>query len=330
MTDLIDKRPNFYGFGEIDRSAHIRQREGWLDELLDRGDTRLVPVWRTRSFVLEAEGAAPRAVTLTVSEHRHLVARAEAVAFLGEHDGVAHVALDLSPLEETDLLNILAAHGAFTDLRRIGPLLERFEGSLLAYARGLLWWHQRHRFCGVCGHPTASSKGGHQRNCTNPSCKAPHFPRTDPAVIMLVHDGERCLLGRQRVWPEGMYSTLAGFVEPGETLEEAVAREVWEESGIRVRDVRYHSSQPWPFPSSLMLGFHAEAKTFDIRRNDDELGDAQWYAAEDLARFQSFGKFLPRRDSIARRLVQDWVESVRPDLYEAVDGVPSAYPVRPS
>lgn len=328
VTDLIDKRPNFYGFGGLDRSAHVREREGWLDELLERADTRLVLVWRTRSFVLEVEDAAPRAAMLPAGEHRHLVAHAESVAFLGELDGIAHVALDLSPVEEPDLQLLTATHGGFTDLRRIGPLLERFEGSLLAYARGLLWWHQRHRFCGVCGHPTRSVKGGHQRSCTNEGCRAPHFPRTDPAVIMLVHDGERCLLGRQKIWPDGMYSTLAGFVEPGETLEEAVAREVWEESGIHVRMVRYHSSQPWPFPSSLMLGFHAEAKSFDIVRNDDELGDAQWYTAEDLANFAAMGKFLPRRDSIARRLVQDWVESVRPDLYDAVDAVPSAYPVR--
>lgn len=330
VTDLIDKRPNFYGFGGLDRSAHIREREGWLDELLALPSTRLVPVWRTRSFVLEVADATPRAALLAATEHRHLVAHAESVAFLGEIDGTSHVALDLSPLDEGELRQLLAVPGGFTDLRRIGPLLDRFEGSLLAYARGLMWWHQRHRFCGVCGSPTVSVKGGHQRSCTNQSCKAPHFPRTDPAVIMLVHDGERCLLGRQKVWPEGMYSTLAGFVEPGETLEEAVAREVWEESGIRVRDVRYHSSQPWPFPSSLMLGFHAAAKSFDIVRNDEELGDAQWYTAEDLSRFQEFGKFLPRRDSIARRLVQDWVESVRPDLYDAVDAVPSAYPVRPS
>ncbi len=328
VTDLITKRPNVYGFGGLDRSAHIREREGWLDELLERPDTVLVPVWRSQSLV--APGDSPRAGLLTVAEHRGLMRFADMVAFLGERDGIAHVAIDLSPLEETDILNILAAHGLFQDLRRVGPLLNRFEGSVLAYARGLMWWHQRHRFCGVCGTPTESVKGGHQRSCTNPDCRSPHFPRTDPAVIMLVHDGERCLLGRQKVWPEGMYSTLAGFVEPGETLEEAVAREVWEESGIRVRDVRYHSSQPWPFPSSLMLGFHAEAKSFDIVRNDEELGDAQWFSLDQLADFESLGKFLPRRDSIARRLIQDWVESVRPDLLDAVDGVPSAYPVRPS
>jgi NAD+ diphosphatase len=328
VTDLITKRPNVYGFGGLDRSAHIREREGWLDELLERPDTVIVPVWRSRSLV--APGDAPRAGMLSVAEHKGLMRFADLSAFLGEYDGVAHVAIDLSPLEETDILNILAAHGVFQDLRQIGPLLNRFEGSVLAYARGLMWWHQRHRFCGVCGSETRAVKGGHQRTCTNESCRAPHFPRTDPAVIMLVHDGDRCLLGRQKVWPDGMYSTLAGFVEPGETLEEAVAREVWEESGIHVRDVRYHSSQPWPFPSSLMLGFHAEAKSFDIVRNDDELGDAQWFSLEQLADFEALGKFLPRRDSIARRLIQDWVESVRPDLLDAVDKVPSAYPVRPS
>lgn len=328
VTDLITKRPNVYGFGGLDRSAHIRERESWLDELLERPGTVIVPVWRSRSLV--APGDLPRAGMLSAAEHKGLMRFADMSAFLGEYDGVAHVAIDLSPLEETDILNILAAHGVFQDLRQIGPLLNRFEGSVLAYARGLMWWHQRHRFCGVCGSETRIVKGGHQRSCTNESCRAPHFPRTDPAVIMLVHDGERCLLGRQKVWPEGMYSTLAGFVEPGETLEEAVAREVWEESGIHVRDVRYHSSQPWPFPSSLMLGFHAEAKSFDIVRNDDELGDAQFFTLDQLADFEALGKFLPRRDSIARRLIQDWVESVRPDLLEAVDRVPSAYPTRPS
>lgn len=329
ITDLISKRPNVYGFSGLDRSAHIRENEGWLDELLERPSTVLVPVWRSRSLVLEME--QPRAALLSVVTHRRLVTYADTVIFLGERDGVAHVAVDLSSLEETDVTLVLTAdQGTFLDLRQIGPLLGRFEGSILAYARGILWWHQRHKFCGVCGSPTESRKGGHQRSCCNADCGTPHFPRTDPAVIMLVHDGERCLLGRQKIWPEGMYSTLAGFVEPGETLEEAVAREVWEESGIDVRDVRYHSSQPWPFPSSLMLGFHATAKSFDIERNDDELGDAQWFTVDQLANFEAIGKFLPRRDSIARRLVQDWVMGTRPDLHEAVDAVPSAYPVRVS
>ena len=325
VTDLITKRPNVYGFGGLHRSAHLREREGWLDELLDRPDTILVPVWRSRSLI-DDNGDGPRAGLLNAKTHRHLVDEAETVVFLGERNGTAYLALDLSELEEPHFLGGFNRDSAFLDLRQIGPLLERFEGSVLAYARGLMWWHQRHRFCGVCGSPTKIVKGGHQRVCTNEDCRTPQFPRTDPAVIMLVHDGDRCLLGRQKMWPEGMYSTLAGFVEPGETLEEAVAREVWEESGVEVRDVRYHSSQPWPFPSSLMLGFHAEAKTTEIIRNDDELGDAGWYTFEQLADFQALGKFLPRRDSIARRLIQDWVEDNRPDLLNAVDAVPAAYP----
>ncbi len=325
VTDLITKRPNIYGFSGLDRSAHIREREGWLTELLEISTTRLVPVWRSRNLVQDTDGT-PSAALLSVVQHHYLIARADSVVFLGDYEGVSHVALDLSALEETEAMDLVAAEGAFMDLRQIGPLLGRFEGSILAYARGVMWWHQRHRFCGVCGTVTEIRKGGHQRSCTSEDCRAPHFPRTDPAVIMLVHDGDRCLLGRQKMWPEGMYSTLAGFVEPGETLEEAVAREVWEESGVHVRDVRYHSSQPWPFPSSLMLGFHAQAKSFEIHRNDDELGDAGWYTVEDLARFQDLGKFLPRRDSIARRLIQDWVEERRPDLLPAVDAVPSAYP----
>jgi NAD+ diphosphatase len=170
-----------------------------------------------------------------------------------------------------------------------------------------MWWHARHRFCGVCGAPTESVEAGHVRRCTSPACGASHFPRTDPAVIMLVHDGDRALLGRQKIWPPGMYSTLAGFVEPGESLEETVAREVFEESGIRVAEVRYHSSQPWPFPASLMIGFHAAAASREIRMDQSELEDCGWFSRAELRDFGRQGKALPRADSIARRLIEDWL-----------------------
>jgi NAD+ diphosphatase len=124
---------------------------------------------------------------------------------------------------------------------------------------------------------------------------------------MLVHDGDRALLGRQKIWPAGMYSTLAGFVEPGESLEEAVAREVFEEAGIEIRDVRYHSSQPWPFPCSLMLGFHAEAKSTTIKIAEDEIDDAQWFSRDEMKNFDAQGKYLPRQISISRRLIEDWL-----------------------
>ncbi|MEJ2028191.1 MAG: NAD(+) diphosphatase [Limibacillus sp.] len=198
----------------------------------------------------------------------------------------------------------------FADLRQVGPVLERWEGSVLAYARGLAWWHARHRFCGVCGHPTRMEMAGHQRRCENPECGASHFPRTDPAVIMLVHDGgDRCVLGRQAAWPEGRHSTLAGFVEPGESLEEAVAREVLEEVGIRVRDVTYHSSQPWPFPSSIMLGFHARADYGPLTVDPNELESAQWFERKAILESPGDALFqLPREDSIARQLILSWLE----------------------
>ena len=308
---LIAKKPNFYGFSGLDRSAHIREEEGWLDRLMTAPETRIVPVWRSRSLITDDAAGDPCAGMLVAVEHRALIEQAEFVAFLGEKAGVPHIGLDMSPLDEAQVHDIFADHGIFTDLRQIGPVLERFEGSILAYARGLMYWHQRHRFCGVCGAPSIALKGGHQRNCTNEACRAPSFPRTDPAVIMLVHDGDRALLGRQQIWKPGMYSTLAGFVEPGETLEEAVAREVWEETNVQVEDVRYHSSQPWPFPASIMLGFHAKARTTAINRNDNEVEDAQWFTIDELRDFESIGNTLPRPDSIARRLIEDWMAELR-------------------
>ena len=308
---LIVKKPNFYGFSGLDRSAHIREEEGWVDRLMTAPETRIVPVWRSRSLITDDAAGDPCAGMLVAMDHRALIEQAEFVAFLGEKAGVPHIGLDLSPLDEAQVHDIFADHGIFTDLRQIGPVLERFEGSILAYARGLMYWHQRHRFCGVCGAPSIALKGGHQRNCTNETCRAPSFPRTDPAVIMLVHDGDRALLGRQQVWKPGMYSTLAGFVEPGETLEEAVAREVWEETNVQVEDVRYHSSQPWPFPASIMLGFHAKARTTAINRNDNESEDAQWFTIEELRDFEAIGNTRPRPDSIARRLIEEWIAEVR-------------------
>ena len=141
------------------------------------------------------------------------------------------------------------------------------------------------------------------------ACRKPVFPRTDPAVIMLVYDDDRILLGRQSVWKKGMYSTLAGFLEPGETLEEAVAREVFEEANLEVEDVSYHSSQPWPFPASIMLGFYAKARSTEIRRNDEEVEDVQWFTRGEVSQFSKLGNSLPRKDSIARCLIEDWLRN---------------------
>ena len=221
--------------------------------------------------------------------------------------GAAHFVVDLSHVEAGSLL-ARSPGGEMMDLRELVQIVPGPDSALIAYARGLTYWHRRHRFCGACGSPAAALEAGHQRRCTNEDCGAVHFPRTDTAVITLVHDGDECLLCRQSRWPPGMHSTLAGFLEPGESLEECVAREIEEESGVRVGDVRYHSSQPWPFPGTLMVGFMAQALSREIAVDETELEYAHWYKRRDLLGRRDSDEFrLPGRYSISRRLIEDWL-----------------------
>ena len=303
------RRPNFYSGAGIDRADHLRADESWIEARLADPSSRFVAVWRSKNLVVSAE--APRAAWLDAERASALLGAARYLTFLGLHEERAYIALDISYMDDPRDEPAVAELGEFRDLRAVGPVMQRDEGSLLAYARGLMHWHRRHRFCGICGSPTESRRAGHLRVCANPDCGTQHFPRTDPAVIMLVHDGgERCVLGRQKIWPQGMHSTLAGFVEPGESLEEAVAREVKEEVGLELdpAEVDYHSSQPWPFPSSIMLGFHARSDFVPLQVNLDEMESAAWYSRADLARSPEDERFrLPRRDSIAWRLIEDWL-----------------------
>jgi NAD+ diphosphatase len=312
-------RPNVYAAGPLDRADRLRDDAEWLAGALAAPATRFVPVWRGRHLFDDAgtaagEAAGPRqtgpaARLLGPDRAAALMARGAETSFLGLRDGAAYFALDLAAWDAPDHDPALAGLGDFADLRQIGPLLPRDEAAILAQARALVHWHGRHRFCGLCGHPTDPDQAGWQRRCRNAECAAPHFPRTDPAVIMLVHDGgERCVLGRNPRFPPGMHSTLAGFVEPGESLEDAVAREVMEEVGLRVRAVAYRSSQPWPFPSSLMLGFTAEADFGPLDVDPQELERADWYSRAWLRDAPGDESFcLPRADSIARRLIEDWL-----------------------
>lgn len=312
---------NHYATSGLARMSDERKDADWIAARLASPNAWLVPVWRSRSFVDPGEPPdnPPRAGVVPAPAHCDLIEAAEEVVFLGLRGEDAYFAIDLSGMdgrpnapESGPALNVEGfARNEFLDLRFVGPQLARADGGMLAYGRGMLTWHRRHRFCGACGSPTESREGGHTRVCTNENCGLNQFPRTDPAVIMLVTDGERCLLGRQARWPEGMYSTLAGFVEPGETLEAAVAREVFEESGVRVTDVRYHSSQPWPFPTSLMLGYYATAEETSIDESLDELEEVRWVERSWILEQEAAGwpgNFrLPRRDSIARRLIEDWL-----------------------
>lgn len=297
---------NFYVHPRLDRLSARRRDTGFAARAIAEGRARLVPVWRGQNLFDPAPGSA---VPVLPPAAGAWLAPGNDTIILGAVDDTVYIAVDLGALDEPALGDIAAGVGRFADLRTVAPLLGREDGALLAYARAITWWNARHRFCGVCGWATSSTEAGHRRDCTNPDCRTQHFPRTDPAVIMLVHDGDRVLLGRQAVWPAGMHSVMAGFLEPGESLEDTVRREVAEETGVVVDEVQYHSSQPWPFPQSLMVGFTARAVTTEIHRADEELEAAAWYDRAYLRQVSDGDETfrLPRADSIARRLVEDWL-----------------------
>ena len=294
--------PNRLSDPTFDRASHRRLDEAWLEATLRAADTRFVPVWRSRSLV--AEGS-PLKRGVTVPADSFDWSFASDRVFLGMAAGRPHFAVDISSFEEA--AGHFAPHGAFEDMRMIGQLLPNEDAALLAYAKGMLWWHERHRFCGTCGHPTASVDGGHRRLCTNEACKAEQFPRSDPAVIMLIECDDKCLLARGARFPANFVSVLAGFVEPGESLEDTVAREVFEECRVRVHDITYASSQPWPFPSSLMLGFRARASDLTLNPDPAEILEAAWYTRDQVHELAE-GKTMriPPKFSISRRLIDDW------------------------
>jgi len=301
MSDLL------YAGRALDRAHHLRGDAARLAALAADPGVRVAPLWRDCSLV-----AGSGAVFADGAAAARLLADFPEPVFLGVGEGRPLFAVDVSTVEAGGRGTVLGLPGRFVALRTFGPSLPLEDGALLAYARAMLGWNARHRFCGVCGAPAASAQGGHVRRCTSDACRAEHFPRTDPAVIMLVEDGDRILLHRQKAWPQGMWSVLAGFLEPGETLEQAVVREVAEETGIAVADIRYVASQPWPFPASLMVAFTARAVGGVLAPDPDELEDARWFGRHDLEAFDDRhraagqGLFLANPGTAARLLIDSW------------------------
>lgn len=297
-----------YSGAPLDRVADWRIDSARVDTLLKGGKARVVPVWNLKHFF----DATPRALTLTFDAlPAHLMQPHTPPVFLGMRDDVPWFALGLADSEAPPDLGI---DGVFRPINEVVALLPAEEASIVAYARAMVIWHSNHLHCGRCGSPAESMEGGHSRQCVNPKCQHRSFPRTDPAVITLVEDpsGERALLGRQSRWPPGMHSIIAGFVEPGETLEECVIRETYEETGVRVGDVRYQASQPWPFPASIMLGFRARAITTEINLVDNELESCSWFTRAELRTFGEINgppaeRRLPNKFSISRWLINSWL-----------------------
>ncbi len=298
MRFITPSRPNAYTGGTLDRAGHLRADDAWIAAALEDPRSRFTLFWRGKALI-EGE-ARPRAA---------LTGRPAVDApwvFLGQQDGVPVFAMDVSHLEDpaSDLPGL---PGAFAELRALTTLLPQDDATILATARGMLHWRATHGFCPSCGGAHRPVRGGYVLECTQ--CGRENFPRTDAAVIMLVTRGDKLLLGQSLKFPieRNMYSTLAGFVEPGESLEDAVRREVFEEVGVRIGQVAYHSSQPWPFPASLMLGYYAEALTEEIVLETAEMRDAKWFSRADIENHQALGFNLPSQDSIARRLIEDWL-----------------------
>jgi NAD+ diphosphatase len=283
----------------LDRSAHRRTHSHWLDEAIRSDNARLVLVWRDRSLV-GGEGRIPEPVLVPARAHPDLTVDRD-VVFLGVDVHGPLFAVDLSERDE-----VVPPDGRFEDLRMAGAFMPIEAFGLLAYARGICGWNRRTRHCERCGGLLTFESAGFKRTCAEGH---EVFPRTDPAVMILVTHGDRCLLARQPMFPKGMYSALAGFVEPGESLEACVLRETLEEVGLEVGAPRYVASQGWPFPQSLMTSFVAEATSDELTLDEDELEEARWVSREELrAIFEKRSRdfFVPPPMSLAHPLLRSF------------------------
>lgn len=298
---MIHRAPPIpFATSSLDR-ADARRRDPALLAALERAEeTRTLVLWRGRALVRDGGEALHWLPAAAIDAHRE---RAEATIFLGLEGEAGRFALALGGEEAPPF-----AGGSFVDARAAAMSLALVDTGALAQARSMIEWHRTHPRCARCGAPTEVRDAGYKRVC--PACAAEHFPRTDPVAIMLVHRGDRCLLGRQPRFPEGLFTCLAGFIEPGETIEDAVRREVLEEAGVRVGDVEYLTSQPWPFPSQLMIGCLAEALGDAIVIDGNELAEARWFARDEVrAILEGRGdgtRMFPPSVAIARRLISAW------------------------
>jgi NAD+ diphosphatase len=317
-TEMLNAETVTFGGSGLDRAAQHRGDAAKLEHLHTTGQA--IVFWRGKPlFDYETNN-----LLRVAPDHEILTEASDAPIFIGiEEDGIAVFAYDISPWEDPNIND--AAIGSFfdpsqnrypgfantqvfTELRGVMAKLTPRDAELAATARGIFEWHRNHKHCAKCGVASVSAMAGWQRNC--PSCKAPHFPRTDPVVIVLATKGNSVLMGRSHGWPEGMFSLLAGFIEPGETMEAAARREVFEESGIHLGTIRYLASQPWPFPSSLMIGCAGEAENDKIVIDPKEIEDARWFTREEVfAATHSENPALKpaRKGSIAHFLIHNWL-----------------------
>jgi NAD+ diphosphatase len=296
----------------LDRASDRRTDADFIAAKRRDPSSLVMPMWRLQPFLLGAERSQGpvEAGFLKPGLADPLAATDAPCIFLGLEDGRAYFALDISAASDPVNEGPLAGLGHFRDMRTAGSLLPPRDVAILGQAKALIDWHQRHGFCPNCGSRTVLADAGYRRAC--PECKADHFPRTDPVVIMLATHGDACLVGRNKRFPGRMFSALAGFIEPGETIEEAVRREIFEEAGVKTGNVTYYTTQPWPFPSSLMIGCFAEAESREIHVDGNEIAEAIWIerntARALLAGERVTDYFIPPPIAIAHHLIKHWAE----------------------
>ncbi len=298
--------PHVYGANPLDRGERERRDEEWISRAAVDPSSKLLPMLDLNVPI--APAPAHGLTWLNPGDLQRLGVEATPV-FLGLLDGAAHFVVDITGNEQAAAQLQDRGLLSFEDARAATEYVSGPDSGIIAQARAQLSWHNRHGFCSVCGHPSYIARGGQVRRC--PECNTEHYPRTDPVVITVVSDGDRCLLGqsRGRLVQMRRYSALAGFMDQGESIEEAVAREVMEEAGIRVGAVHYHSSQPWPFPSSLMIGCHADAATTEIAFDDEEMADVRWFEREEVIlalEEKSDVLAIPGSMAIAYHIIRAW------------------------
>ena len=300
---LARSRRNQFTAVRLNREVELRDDAQWVTRTLANPDTRLVPLWRSRSL-LERIDDGQLAIYLSPSQLAE-PDRIQPPTLLGNDGEREYFAVSVTDSQKDSILEQFP-RARFADLRRASIYMAAKHAGILAYAKAMHYWQHRHAFCGVCGNPNLLRSAGHRMVCSNEECSRESFPRIDPAIIVLVTNKDACLLGRNAKWPPKQFSTLAGFVEPGESLEDAVVREVFEEVQVQLQDIRYVSSQPWPFPASAMCGFYAEA----IDRScgtSDEVEEARWFTVNSLTQAVLKDEIrLSPPVSIAFRLLADW------------------------
>jgi len=283
----------------FDRASYLRETKDFSSLNISKIDLKVIEIYKENFNVKKFKNKSVKVNWIKNDKAISLIESDGLTIFIGKIKNVYYFAKEVVVSEKKEK--------NFSDLRTLNPLLEDIDLALLTTSKGLFYWHRNNKFCSFCGSSSIPDNLGHSRICTN--CNKRIFPRIDPAVIMLITHKNFCLLGRQRSWPEGMHSTLAGFVEQGETLEQAVERETFEEAGIKIENIKYQYSQPWPFPSSIMLGYRAESKNKKLNINFDELEKADWYSKEFLRSSPENNSFrMPGRISIARRLIEEWLK----------------------